>query len=562
MARDYSKRRVKVEKKSGFDKSHRNLFTAKVGTLIPVLCDELVPNSTVKLDLAAMAQLAPLATDTFMNVKLKYAAFFVPSRILFPGFEKWLAGDGKDDNTVIYFEESGDMVITSSTQVSYPTFNINAISGGSSSPVSYSSNIMGPGTLGDYLGFKTYHKGARAELINASGKYNLLPFLGYHRIWNDWFRNPLIQKDIYSRVQAAEGYDIYTAASSIYTNPRVSGALDTTSRAHNMFADETYWYQLRQANFDKDMFTAAMPTAQKGKAQAVSIGYVSGNTSGFTISSLRTANALQQFAERNMLAGPRLVDYVKAQYGADLSDGVAQRSILLGTGSFDVYSKSVYQNAPSTDNTNNTMNPFENVGAKYGDATASGMENIISNFTTQEPGYLYVLAWLSPKAVYGTGIDPMLTRYSTDSVTDLANPMLAGTGNEPISTALLNGSNKVENWNNFGYMDRYFAWKDKNDSLHGYFRPGESLEAFASNRSFVPTSDPSISTSFIQIPTDYLNNVFATNVELSNYCYWSDMFFNYKVVQPLPQYSIPTLEDVGAEHGVDITIRNGGTQIQ
>ena len=38
-----------------------------------------------------------------------------------------------------------------------------------------------------------------------------------------------------------------------------------------------------------------------------------------------------------------MVDYVKAQYGANLGDYVAQRPILLGSGSFDVYSKGIYQ---------------------------------------------------------------------------------------------------------------------------------------------------------------------------------------------------------------------------
>lgn len=67
----YSKTTVKVQKRSGFDKSHQNLFTAKVGTLVPILVDELIPNSTVDLEAAISAQLPPLASDTFMRCKLK-----------------------------------------------------------------------------------------------------------------------------------------------------------------------------------------------------------------------------------------------------------------------------------------------------------------------------------------------------------------------------------------------------------------------------------------------------------------------------------------------------------
>ena len=39
MAKNYSKVPLKVQKKSGFDKSFQNLFTGKVGTIIPILTD-------------------------------------------------------------------------------------------------------------------------------------------------------------------------------------------------------------------------------------------------------------------------------------------------------------------------------------------------------------------------------------------------------------------------------------------------------------------------------------------------------------------------------------------
>ena len=60
----YDKQTVMVPKKSGFDKSFQNLFTAKVGTIVPILTDELIPNTTVNLKAAISAQLPPLASDT------------------------------------------------------------------------------------------------------------------------------------------------------------------------------------------------------------------------------------------------------------------------------------------------------------------------------------------------------------------------------------------------------------------------------------------------------------------------------------------------------------------
>ena len=76
----FSNVQVQVPHKSGFDKSHMNLLTTKCGTLTPILCDEVVPNTTVNLKLNLSATLPPLASDTFMRCDLKAEAFFVPYR--------------------------------------------------------------------------------------------------------------------------------------------------------------------------------------------------------------------------------------------------------------------------------------------------------------------------------------------------------------------------------------------------------------------------------------------------------------------------------------------------
>ena len=53
---------VSVPHRSGFDKSFRNLLTGKCGTLVPIFCDEVMPNTTVNINLAMAVQLPPLAS--------------------------------------------------------------------------------------------------------------------------------------------------------------------------------------------------------------------------------------------------------------------------------------------------------------------------------------------------------------------------------------------------------------------------------------------------------------------------------------------------------------------
>ena len=332
------------------------------------------------------------------------------------------------------------------------------------------------------------------------------------------------------------------------------------------FADGVSPWSLRQANFGYDIYTTASPQAQNGKAQAVTMATI-GSDQGFTISALRAANSMQQFLERNNLAGNRLVDFVKAQYGANLSDSIAQRPILLGKGSFDVYSKGIYQTTPNNaDSTYDSSNPFTSVGARYGSAYADGSDTLVENFTAMEPGYLMVLAWLSPKVTYSTGVDPILTRYDTNSTSDMANPILQNVGNEPIFVSQLSmyslypgihsSGDKV-----FGYIERYGNWKDKQDEVHGILRDTSSLSSFALQRSFRRDVQPKISSDFLKIPTTYLDQVAAVSSDISTYGYWADTYFDYKVSMPLAEYSVPSLQDPAYEHGVNVTVDKNGKSL-
>lgn len=550
MANIYDKAVVKVQKKSGFDKSFQNLFTSKVGTITPILTDELIPNTTVNLKMAITTQLPPLASDTFMRVKQKYAAFFVPTRILMPGFENWLCGSTNNSPVGVSVKIHVPMINTTSAK-------------------------LGVGSLGDYLGFKL----PRTAGANINCAINALPFLAYHKIYDDWFRNSLVQKPLFVDDVISANVD-YKASNSNRVVPcshsgdafnyRINAVpgteAPTVAGEHSpLFADGVSILDLRQANFGTDMYTSCTPSPQNGEAQSVSfVTSAEGADSSFTISALRAANSIQQFLERNNLAGNRLVDYVKAQYGANLSDAIAQRPILIGSGSFDVYSKGIYQTA-ETDTTaaseTNYNNPFRATpGARYGSAYVDGSDLIIKGFTAQEPGYLMVVTWLSPKVTYSTGIDPMLTRYmsSADSQSDMANPILQNVGNEPIFARQLNAS-QINSDAVFGYNDRYCTWKDKTDEVHGILRDRSSLQSFALQRTFDGTVK--LSSDFLKIPTNFLDQVASVGNQISEYGYWSDTYFDYKVSMPLAKYSIPSLQDPAYEHGSDVVVDRGGKQL-
>lgn len=547
----YDKQTVMVQKKSGFDKSFQNLFTAKVGTIVPILTDELIPNTTVNLNAAISAQLPPLASDTFMRCKLKYAAFFVPTRLLMNRYEEWLT----DAPTV---DGHGG--------VRTPIITVPAGATGAERV-----KLLGPGTLADYLGYKTTT--ATAQSLTGAVKIGALPFLAYHKIYEDWFRNTIIQKSIYVDTATLDALDAakartYAVSRVPFVAPTYNGVFQInpllTTQAEGgspLYADGVNIMDLRQANFDIDLLTSCTPQAQNGNAQTVGLNVnEDGKTGQFTISALRAANSIQQFLERNNIAGNRMVDYLKANYGANLSDGVAQRALLLGSGAFDMYSKGVFQTGGES---KSTTNPFNSVASKFGSAFADGNDTLVKGFTAMEPGYLMVLCWLSPKATYSTGVDPILDRYTEGTSgasqrTQMANPILQNVGNEPIQNRII--TDKVNSGLMFGFNDRYCTWKDKIDEVHGLMRDGESLSSFALQRTFT-TDHPAINTQFLQIPTSYLDDVSAVDGDVSKYGYWADTYFDYKVSMPLARYSVPSLQNPAEEHGDAVTINKGGTHL-
>lgn len=569
----YKRVPVSVPHKSGFDKSFRNLFTAKCGTLVPILCDEVIPNTNIHLDLALSAQLPPLASETFMNVDYKVEAFFCPTRLLMASYEDWLSGNDtfSKNNTIKYLRAP---------------------------IVQFSPAQAAPGTLLDYLGVMADGNGTE---MTRQSVCTAFPLLAYHLIWNDWYRNSLVQKSLYLSKIENDVLNFgagYCPAFMKWWTPE-EGSNDYILTNNTLFADNTSPLSLRQRNFGLDYFTMATPSAQNGEVQKLTMALPSsvvlenafgdfdtsedainevgvfedGNLSSrpsvsFNIASLRAVNSMQMFLERNNLIGNRLVDFVKGQYGATLKDSIAQRPVYLGSFSLPVYSKGVYQSNQENSNDVASQNPFNSVGARYGHAYAEGNGSLI-DFTAEEPGYIMVIGSLVPEVTYSSGIEKYLKRYTErKSQSDMANPILQNVGNEPIfdeeldANALFNESGSYAK-SVFGYVERYASWKTRNHQLHGLLRDGQSLQAFALQR-YINTGvsdNAQISSRFLEIPTNFMDQVSAVKDAISDYGVWVDCYFKYAVSMPLYEYSLPSLQDPAWEHGNVFTIPRGGVRI-
>lgn len=556
---------VNVPKLSGFDKSHQNLLTTKCGTITPVLIDELIPGSKVHLKLALSASLPPLASETFMRCSVKVEAFFVPFRLLAGSFESWFTDTEK--RFASYMTSAGSSIVPNAQKGYLPCI------GGldATNDASAIAEMSRAGGLFDYLGCKA----PDANVFSSSGvAISAMPALAYHRVYHDWYRNTLVQADVFLPPVANAATAIAPAPTANYMGcapylffSSVSNGTAAYYIANStkflQLADGQFLYQLRQRNFGMDYFTTATPSPQQGGAEVVSFS-TSGATGQFSIAALRAANSLQQFKERNNLAGNLFVQQCYARYGVSPSDGVAQRSLYLGSAEYEVYTKGIFQNSVDNPSLNPGNNPFTSVGAQYGSARATGNSTLVDTFEAKEPGYLLVNATLVPRVTYSTGIHRRFTNYvGSGSLSDLANPILQNVGPQPIYAYEFNGYlGSMVSPPVFGYTDRYASFKTMEDELHGLVRDGNSLQAFALQRSFPATAQVAgINSAFLQIPTNYMDQVTAVSGDVSSYGCWMDCYFDYKVAQPLAKYSLPSLQDPAYEHGRTIVVHKGGYRL-
>lgn len=532
----FTRRKVDIPNRSGFDLSFENLLTMKVGTLTPVVCEEVIPNETYTLGYRGVVQMPPMATNFFGRVDLRLEAFFVPMRILWGGWQNFW--------TMPANNPYGSPVIR---PTSVPSF-----SGVVSSLDEFSENF-GPGSLADYLGLKlnTPTNLPASQIVNIP---NILPWVAYHKIWDDWYRNSRIQKPAFVNSPSLISGGLVRVLPWLSQTYRYSTFDNFTD-----FADGVSLFSLRQRCWAKDYFTSASlyPQANGSETLGTEVKFdTSGDSGSFTIGALRSANVLQRWYERNNIAGERYGDQIKAQYGILPSDAFLDRPLFLGSSKVGIYSNSVSATAESSAS---DSNPFAgSLGAKGGQAQSLGEDSLIDNFRSTEHGYIMVLASIVPHAYYGTGIRRQL-QHSVPG--DFPIPLLQGIGEQGIYLSELSGSYLalVSDNSFFGYTVENAENKYHDDEVHGLLRAGESLDAFVLQRSFDKPEKLVLGSDFVEIPTTAMDNVTAVTSALSQYGAWADFAFQFKKVSPLSEYVIPTLGDLRNTHKESIPV--GGRQL-
>lgn len=110
--------------RNAFDLSHRHMFTAQVGELLPVFTQWVNPNETFKLGYHGKTRTASLNTDAFTRIRENIQYYFVPFQSLWKYFEQQVNNLTKGDagQNISKFASSStesSMITTSLPYISY-----------------------------------------------------------------------------------------------------------------------------------------------------------------------------------------------------------------------------------------------------------------------------------------------------------------------------------------------------------------------------------------------------------------------------------------------------------
>ena len=539
---------IKVQNKNGFDLSHLNCGTSKCGQLVPVLCKLLPPNSDFTLGINMEVNLPPLATNFFGRIDAIVEGFVVPCSILYGGWKRFISNQ--------------QATMISSSQIvadwALPVFEYNPNWDNENGNKFFNAYVSNNNIL-EYLG-------ARQDLQVGSFdypyRYNMMSMLAYHLIWDTFYRNKQVTKTIFevnpdfndavgltnssvSRVW----HSFYRKGKNIFSNQFESTVT---------FPDGKYIWETRQRNYARDYFTASTPSPQQGTGSKLTFDVNSESGQGaFTISALRSANALQKFLETNNLSGD-YAEMMRNRWGTRPIDADFDEPYYLGRVVVPVYQHSIYQQDSSAKT--DAVNPFAKqgaIGVKGASAGFSGSGNI-GQYHNSTWSYVMCLFSLVPHAMYSSGVNRELTMIELG---DFPAPELQSIGNEAIKEYELYFSSTAgvpfEQSPDFSYIPRFSRFKYVDDSVHGELRLGRTLDSFVLQRNIA--ANPTLSTSFLEIPQDALDDVFAVSTSSMNLSCWYEIYFDFKVSMPLADFCIPTLGDIGDTHTIKTT--QGGSRL-
>lgn len=289
--------------RNSFDLSHRNMFTAKVGELLPCFVQELNPGDSVKVTSSYFTRTAPLQSNAFTRLRENVQFFFVPYSALWKYFDSQVLNMTKNANngdiSRIASSLTGSQKVTTQMPcVNYKTLHEYLLKFINQSPLVENGNafirgcyrhaesakllqLLGYGNFPEqFADFKVNNVKLNKPGLNFkdtvyknSPYLSIFRLLAYHKICNDHYTYRQWQPYNASLCNV----DYLTPNSSSLLN--IDDAL--LSIPNSLKADQMNLLDMRFSNLPLDYFTGVLPTSQFGSESVVNLNLssVSGDAS-------------------------------------------------------------------------------------------------------------------------------------------------------------------------------------------------------------------------------------------------------------------------------------------
>lgn len=541
---------LRAPQRSKFDLTHEKKLSTRAGRLTPILTLEAIPGDVFKGSSEILLRVAPLLAPIYDSLTLYVHYFFVPNRLLWSEWEEFITGGRLGPGV-----ENPEPIP--------PYLDLQAMA----ESVEGAQSLQESG-LSDYLGVPQL-PGISTPANYAGCTIDAMPFLAYQKCWFDYFRDRNYIDDGYEDdvlpSQSGEilDYTITQLRTRDYLKNYFTAALPFTQRGATVLmpvggnATVTYLPSSTIVETDTPATTATLQWQQAAgtpgnaliasgshgggtpeDARIENIDEVVFDSSTVSINDFRSAVRLQEWLERNAVAGSRYTESIQAHFAVKPQDSRLQRAEFIGGGRIPIKISEVVTTAWSND-ASDAYVPAANMaghGVTYGNTNSF-------RYYVPEHGFIIGILSIMSKPSYYQGLPKMFRRRS---FLDYPWPTFAKLGEQPV--------NKYEIYANadtlaadgedvttpFGYQSRYAEWKQAFTTNHGQFRSSLLFWTLAVTYADVPE----LGQSFVQYDDSIQNRIFAVptgpdDEQLDNF--WCYINNQVTVKRALPYFGTPTL---------------------